>query len=219
MKNQYLILGAGNFGTSIAKRLQELGQEVMVMDRDLEVVQRLSDDVTWALQGDVTHEATLRELGVQNFDVVIVSIGKDIQSSIMVTLLLKEMGCKKIISKAESDLHAKVLYRIGANRVVFPEREMGIRVAQNILNKNIFDFINLSEEYTIVEMAVKDDWIGKTVGELDIRKNYELNILAIRSGGEFTIKISPQTMFKEGDVLIVIGHNEDVEKLNNYESN
>lgn len=219
MKNQYLILGAGKFGSSIAKRLQELGQEVMIMDRDLEVVQRISDDVTWALQGDVTHEATLRELGVQNFDVVIVSIGKDVQSSIMVTLLLKEMGCKKIISKAVSDLHAKVLYRIGANRVVFPEREMGIRVAQNILNKNIFDFINLSEEYTIVEMAVKEDWIGKTIGEIDIRKNYELNILAIKSGGEFTIKITPQTMFKEGDVLIVIGHNEDVEKLNQYESN
>ncbi|WP_459128925.1 potassium channel family protein [Guggenheimella bovis] len=213
MNKQFLILGAGKFGSSVAKRLEELGQEVMVVDHDFEVVQKLSDEVRLVMQGDVTHEATLRELGAQNFDVVIVSIGKDIQSSIMVTLLLKEMGVKKIISKAVSDLHAKVLYRIGANRVVFPEREMGVRVAQNLVNNNIFDFINLSTEYTIVETAVVEEWIGKTVVEVEIRKKYHLNIIAIKSAGEITINVDPDTVFKEGDILIVIGHNDDIQAL------
>lgn len=215
MKKQYLILGAGKFGTSIAQRLIELEQEVMVVDIDMEVVQQLSDDVKFAVQGDVTHEAFLREIGVRNFDVVIVSIGADVQASIMVTLLLKEMGCERIISKAESDLHAKVLYKIGANRVVLPEKEMGIRIAQNLVNKNILDFINLSDDYSIVEMPIRPEWVNKSLAELNLRATYGINILGIKNQDDFTISVSPTTRFKAGDVILIIGEVEQIEILSN----
>lgn len=210
---QFLILGAGKFGSSVATKLYELGQEVLIIDKDIEIVQKLTNDVTHAVQGDVTNESTLRELGAQNFDVVVVSIGTDIQSSIMVTLLLKEMGVKNIISKAVNNLHAKVLYRIGANRVVFPEQEMAIRIAQNLVTNNIFDFINLSSEHSIAEVKVKEEWIGKSILEVDFRKNYNITIIAIKNGIETKISITPSTIFIEGDILLVLGTNEDIQSL------
>ncbi len=212
---QFLILGAGKFGSNMAKKLFELGQEVMIMDVDNEIIQGLSEHVTYAVQGDVTNEASLRELGAQNFDVVVVSIGNNIQASIMVTLLLKEMGVKKIISKAVNQLHAKVLYRIGANRVVFPEQETAIRIAQNLVTDNIFDFINLSPEHSIVEIAVKEEWVGKTILEINPRANYNINIIAIKNGVETDISIKPDRAIKQGDVLLVIGENKDIKKIDN----
>lgn len=213
MKQQFLILGAGKFGRSIAARLQELDQEVMLVDNDPEVIQRISDDIKFAVEGDVTHEATLKELGVRNFDVVIVSIGDDMQASIMATILLKEMGVGHIVCKAESELHAKVLYKIGADRVVIPEKEMGIRIAQNLVNKNILDFINLSDEFTIVEMPVRPDWAEKTVQQLDLRREHGLNIIAIKHGTDFTIRITPQTVLHQGDIILVIGETAEIERL------
>lgn len=213
MKQQFLILGAGKFGQSMARRLQELEQEVMVVDMDPEVIARLSEEIEFAVEGDVTHEATLKELGVRNFDVVVVSIGDDIQASIMTTILLKELGCEQVVCKAESDLHAKVLYKIGASRVVIPEMEMGVRIAQNLVNKNILDFINLSDDYTIVEMPVLSDWSSHTVGQLNLRGKHGLNIIAIRHGSDFTIKISPDTVLQREDTILVIGETEEIEKL------
>ncbi len=212
---QYLILGAGKFGANMAKKLYELGQEVMIMDMDNEIVQGINEHVTYAVQGDVTNEASLRELGAQNFDVVVVSIGNNIQASIMVTLLLKEMGVKKIISKAVNQLHAKVLYRIGANRVVFPEQETAIRIAQNLVTDNIFDFINLSPEHSIAEVEIKDEWIGKTILEINPRANYNINIIAIKNGVDTDITIDPSRIIKEGDVLLVLGRNDDIKKIDN----
>ena len=213
MKQQFLILGAGKFGRSIAIRLQELDQEVMLVDNDPEVIQRIAEEVKFAVEGDVTHESTLKELGVRNFDVVIVSIGDDMQASIMTTILLKEMGVGHIVCKAESELHAKVLYKIGADRVVIPEKEMGIRIAQNLVNKNILDFINLSDEYTIVEMPVRPDWAEKTVQQLDLRREHGLNIIAIKHGTDFTIRITPQTVLHQGDIILVIGETAEIERL------
>lgn len=213
MKQQFLILGAGKFGRSIAARLQELDQEVMLVDNDPEVIQRIAEEVKFAVEGDVTHEATLKELGVRNFDVVIVSIGDDMQASIMATILLKEMGVGHIVCKAESELHAKVLYKIGADRVVIPEKEMGIRIAQNLVNKNILDFINLSDEFTIVEMPVRPDWAEKTVQQLDLRREHGLNIIAIKHGTDFTIRITPQTVLHQGDIILVIGETAEIERL------
>ncbi len=212
---QYLILGAGKFGSNMAKKLYELGQEVMIMDMDNEIVQGINEYVTYAVQGDVTNEASLRELGAQNFDVVVVSIGNNIQASIMVTLLLKEMGVKKIISKAVNQLHAKVLYRIGANRVVFPEQETAIRIAQNLVTDNIFDFINLSPEHSIAEIEVKDEWIGETIIDINPRANFNINIIAIKNGVDTDITILPSRVIKEGDVLLVLGRNDDIKKIDN----
>ena len=213
MKKQFLVLGAGKFGQSIALRLQELEQEVMIVDRDMETIQQLSDSIKLAVQGDVTHEGFLRELGVRNFDVVIISLGADIQGSIMVTLLLKELGCQQIVAKAESDLHAKVLYKIGANRVVLPEKEMGSRVAQSLVNHNILDYINLSKDYSIVELKVLPSWIGKPVAQINPRGAYGLNILAIKNETAFTIRITGETRLQEHDVLLVIGETDQVERL------
>ncbi|MCK5762807.1 MAG: TrkA family potassium uptake protein, partial [Clostridiales bacterium] len=175
MKKQYVIIGCGRFGTSVANKLTELGSEVMVIDKNEDIIQQLSDTLTYAVQADPTDENTLKSLGIRNFDVAIVAIGEDIQASILVTLMIKELGVKQIIAKAQNDLHAKVLYRIGADRVVFPEREMGIRVAKNLISENVLDFIELAPEYSIVEVIALEEWIGKSLKELNVRARHGIN--------------------------------------------
>lgn len=213
MKQQFLILGAGKFGQSIALKLQELDQEVMVVDKDPDVVERLAQEISFAVEGDVSHEATLKEIGVRNYDVVIVSIGDDMQASIMTTILVKEMGAKRVVCKAENDLHAKVLYKIGADRVVIPEKEMGKRIAQNLVNKSILDFIDLSDEYAIVEMPVPAAWVNRSVLELKPRQNHGINIIALKRGDDLLVKITPDTLLTKGDVMVVIGETEEIERL------
>lgn len=212
-RKQYLIIGAGKFGYSLAKRLQDLNQEVMIIDKDESVVQKLSNEIDYIVEGDVNNEAVLEEIGAHNFDVVIISVGTDVQTSIMVALTLKEMGVKKIVAKATNDLHAKVLYRIGATRVVFPEQEMGYRVAQNLVNRNVLDFVHLSLDYTMVEIDVPVEWYGRSVLDIDIRKNYNLNIVAIKNDVDINIAISPNTVFHKGDTALVIGLKSDAQKL------
>lgn len=213
MSKQFVVIGAGRFGSSVAMKLTELGNEVMVVDRSEETIQKLSDTVTYAVQADATDENALKSLGIRNFDVAIVTIGGDIQASILVTLMVKELGVKYIVAKAQNELHGKVLYRIGANRVVFPEREMGIRVAKNLVSDNIFEYIDLSSEHSIVELNALDEWKGLTIQEIDIRKNYGLNVVAIKNTGEINIALTADTKITEGDVLIVIGHNDDIKRL------
>ncbi len=215
MAKQFVILGAGRFGASVAQKLMDLGAEVMVVDRDEKVIQSLADKVTHAVQSDVTYDGAINALGIRNFDTAVVTVGDDIQTSILTTIILKEFGMKHIVAKAQNELHAKVLYKIGADRVVFPEREMGIRVAKNLMASNVMDFIELSPDYSIVEMAPRKEWIGKTISELDIRKNYGLNVMAIRRGAETKISISPMYKVQSGDILVVIGNNQDLKELEN----
>ena len=167
---QFVIIGLGRFGSSIAKTLYSLGNDVLAIDKDEDVVQEIADNVTHAVQLDATDENALKSLGIRNFDVAVVTIGDNIQSSIMATLLVKELGVKYIIAKGHSDLHAKVLYKIGADRVVLPEKDMGIRVAHNLVSSNILDYIELSEDYSVMEIQVLDEWSGKTLNELKIRR-------------------------------------------------
>ncbi|MBN2259529.1 MAG: TrkA family potassium uptake protein [Clostridiales bacterium] len=213
MKKQFAVIGCGRFGTSVATKLAELGSEVMVVDKNEDVIQQLSDTVTYAVQADATDENALKSLGIRNFDVAIVTIGGDIQASILVTLMIKELGVKHIIAKAQNDLHAKVLYRIGADRVVFPEREMGIRIAKNLISDNILDFIELAPEYSIVEIIALDEWLGKSLKELNIRAQYGINVMAIKNGLNINIAINANEIIKNGDVLVVIGHNDDLNQL------
>jgi trk system potassium uptake protein TrkA len=215
MKKQYVIIGCGRFGTSVANKLTEFGSEVMVIDKNEDIIQQLSDTVTYAVQADPTDENTLKSLGIRNFDVAIVAIGEDIQASILVTLMIKELGVKQIIAKAQNDLHAKVLYRIGADRVVFPEREMGIRVAKNLISENVLDFIELAPEYSIVEVIALEEWIGKSLKELNIRARHGINVMAIKNGLNININVDADEVIKKGDILVVIGHNDDINKLNN----
>lgn len=214
---QFVVIGLGRFGSSIAKTLYNLGYDVLGIDSDEEIVQNLSDSVTHAVQADATDENTLKALGVRNFDVGIVSIGQDIQASILVALILKEVGLKYVIAKAQNELHGKVLYKIGVDRVVFPERDMGIRVAHNLISSNILEYIELSPDFSIVEVTAASEWYDKTLRQLEMRTRYGLNVVAIKRCNELKVSPNADDMIKKGDVLVVVGQNRDIEKLEKYE--
>lgn len=212
---QFVVIGLGRFGKAVAERLFELGHEVLAIDTDEEAVQRISDKVTHAVTADAADESVLKSLGVRNFDVGVVAIGADIQSSIIVTLMLKEMGVPYVVSKAQNELHAKVLLKIGADRVVFPERDMGERVAHNLIATNILEYIELSPEHSIIEFAVLHSWVGKDLRDINLRAKHGVTVVAIRNINDDKINVSPKAdnKIKEGDILIVIGDNDDLKKL------
>lgn len=213
---QFVIIGIGRFGSSLAKRLFDMGHEVLAVDIDEEIIQGISDSVTHAVAADATDEHVLKSLGVRNFDVGVVSIGSDIQSSIIATLMLKEMGLKYVVAKAQSEVHAKVLKKIGADRVVFPERDMGIRVAHNLVTTNILDMIELSPDYSICEFEVFSSWVGESLKDLNLRAKHGINILAIKNNiNDGAINFSPkaQDTINEGDILVVVGSNDDLLRI------
>ena len=213
MKKQFVVIGCGRFGSSVAKKLTELGCEVLVVDENEEIIQNISDVVTYAVQADATDENTLKSLGIRNFDVAIVTIGGDIQASVLVTLMIKELGVKQIIAKAQNDMHAKVLYRIGADRVVFPEREMGTRIAKNLVSDNILDYIELAPDFSIVEVLALEERIGSSLKNLNMRAEYGINVMAIKNGLDINIAVNADEVIKTGDILVVIGHNDDLNKI------
>lgn len=212
---QFVIIGTGRFGASLAERLYELGHEVLAIDKNEDTIQKLSNKVTHAVIADATDENVLRSFGIRNFDVAVVSIASDIQSSIIITLVLKEMGVKHIVAKAQNELHAKVLYKIGADRVVFPERDMGERVAHNLISTNILDYIELSPEYSVIEMAAPPTWIGHSLIQLNLRAKHRVNVVGIKNENVEGIDVSPDPHkpIEEGDILIIIGGNEDLTYL------
>lgn len=212
---QFVVIGIGRFGKAVAERLYELGHEVLAIDTNEEAIQKISDKVTHAVTADASDESVLKSLGVRNFDVAVVSISSDIQSSIIVTLMLKELGVRYVVAKAKDEMHAKVLLRIGADRVVFPERDMGERVAHNLIATNILEYIELSPEHSIIEFAVLQSWVGKDLRDLNLRAKFGVTVVAIRNVNDDQINISPKAdnEIKEGDILIVIGDNEDLKKL------
>jgi len=214
MSEQFVIIGCGRFGSAVAQELTKLGREVMIIDVDQDVVQNMSNIVTYAVQADVTDANTVKTLGIGNFDTAIVTMGANIQGSMLATLLVKETGVKKVISKAQSKVHSQILYKIGADRVIFPEREMGIRLAKNLVSKNVLEFIELSEDYSVIELRVTEDWIGKTLEELDMRKKYGVNVVAIKNHDNVNISVLGSYKIQENDRLVVIGQNEN---LNQFE--
>ncbi|MBM7562285.1 potassium channel family protein [Fusibacter tunisiensis] len=213
MGKQFVVIGCGRFGESLAVKLAEMGSEVMAVDASAEIIQNISDKVTYAVQADVTDENAIKALGIRNFDVAIISIGSDIQASILVTLMVKEMGIKHIVAKAQNTMHAKVLYKIGANRVVFPEKEMGIKVAKSLISSNVLELIDLAPDYSILEINMNDEWIGKTLVEINMRRRYSISVIAIRRGDEMDINVEPDQVLLKDDILVVVGHNKDLEKI------
>lgn len=212
-KKQFIVIGLGRFGTSVARTLYELGNDVLVIDNNEDLVQDISDSVTHAVQMDATDENALRSLGLRNFDVGVVTIGDNIQASVMVTLLVKELGVKYIIAKGNSDLHAKVLYKIGADRVILPEKDMGVRVAHNLVSSNILDYIELSEDYSIMEIQVLDEWCNKPIKDLKLRSKYGINVMAIKRNDNINLNPSADDLIKENDILVAIGSAEDLSSL------
>ncbi|SFC54689.1 potassium channel family protein [Clostridium uliginosum] len=210
---QFVVIGLGRFGTSVAQTLYELGNDVLVIDKDEDIIQEISDNVTHAVQMDSTDENALRTLGLRNFDVAIVTIGSNIQASVMVTLLVKELGVKYIIAKANSKLHAKVLYKIGADRVILPEQDMGVRVAHNLVSTSILDYIELSSDYSIMEIEAISDWDGKSLREIKLRSQYGINVMAIKKGDDINISPLPDDIVNAKDIIVAIGSAEDLSKL------
>lgn len=213
MKKEFAVIGLGRFGGSVARTLHEMGYEVMVIDRDPQRVQDYATLVTHAVEADSTDEGAMRALGIRNFDVVVVAIGEDIQSSILTTIILKELGVQKVVVKAQSDLHGKALYKIGADKVVYPERDMGVRVVHQLISPNILDLIELADDYSVIELSAGNFFNGKTLSELDIRAKFGCNVVAIKSGEKITIAPLATDRIYRGDILIVIGRNEDLQRL------
>ncbi len=209
----FIIIGAGSFGGSIARELSEQGYDAMVVDKDEEKVNVMSQYVTHAVIADGTDETGLKNLGVRNFDVGVVSIGGDFGNSVLVTMALKNLGVKYVVAKATSRTHAKVLEKVGADRIVFPEKDMGIRVANSLMNSSLLEYIELSPKYSIMEIAVPKAWIGKSISKLNVRAKYGLNIVAIKTGDKINVTPDPEYIFTEEDIPIVIGMNEDIKKF------
>ncbi len=216
MGKQYAVIGLGRFGSSVAKSLYELNHDVMAIDIDEEKIQNNLNNVTHAVQADTTDEVALKSLGISNFDVVVIAIGENIQASILTTLLIKDLGIDIIVVKAQNQLHAKVLYKIGATKVIFPERDMGVRVAHNLVTPNILDYIELSEEYSIVEIISSAEMAGKTLGDLDIRAKYGCNVMALKNDDHINVAPSATDLIKEEDIMVVIGHNKDLRRFEEY---
>ncbi|GBF12439.1 TrkA family potassium uptake protein [Tepidibacillus infernus] len=216
MATQFAVIGLGRFGSSLAGTLYEMGYEVLGIDSKEEKVQEMVNRATHVLQVDSTDEVALKTIGIRNFDVVIVAIGEDIQSSILTTLILKDLGVPRIVVKAQNELHGKVLEKIGADKIIYPERDMGIRVVHQLITPNILDYIELAPNYNIVEIAIGPDIVGKTLLELDIRAKFGLNVMAIKSNEQ--LKIAPQAndQFQEGDILVLVGHIDDIKRFEEY---
>ncbi|HFD2029003.1 TPA: TrkA family potassium uptake protein [Clostridium perfringens] len=210
---QFVIIGLGRFGSSVAKTLYALGHDVLAIDSNEDLVQEISDSVTHAVQMDATDENALRTLGLRNFDVAVVTIGANIQASVMATLLVKDMGIKYIIAKGNSDLHAKVLYKIGADRVILPEKDMGVRVAHNLVSSSILDYIELSPDYSIIEIESPKEWYGKSMKELSLRSKYGINVMAIKRNNEVNISPDADDVINKDDIVVAIGSAEDLTKL------
>ncbi|MBE3588384.1 MAG: TrkA family potassium uptake protein [Thermoanaerobacteraceae bacterium] len=210
---QFAVIGLGRFGSSVARTLSRMGYDVLAVDTNEERVNAITEEVTYAVQVDAMDEQALQSLGIRNFDVVIVAIGQEVQSSILVTVMLKEMGVPRVVAKAVSDLHGKVLQKVGADMVVFPERDMGVRVAHALVSKNIVDQINLSPEYSIVELVAPAEFVGKTLQESAARREYGVTVLAIRRGGDVIISPGAKQVVQDGDILVVVGRNEKLKTL------
>ncbi|MFE8695908.1 potassium channel family protein [Cytobacillus sp. FJAT-53684] len=216
-KKQYSVIGLGRFGLSVARKLHEAGQEVLGIDMNVQRVEDAELAVTHAIVADSTEEQALLSVGIRNFDCVIVAIGNDMQSSILTVLLLKELGVKKVIAKAQDKHHGKVLDKIGADWIIYPERDMGERVANQLLSPNMLNYIELSKDYNIEEVAIPSRMANKNLRELDIRAKHNVSVIAIVREGEIIISPSPDQTIYQKDLLVMIGMREDLAKFSNIE--
>lgn len=208
-----LIIGLGRFGRHLATRMAKLGNEVMVVDRDAEVVEKLLPIVTDGKIGDCTDEEVLRSLGVNNYDICFVCTGSSFQSSLEITDQLKVLGAKKVISKADRDIQAKFLLKNGADEVVYPNRDIAEKMAVRCSMNNVFDYVELSQGYSIYEIPPLPKWVGRTVGEVDIRRQYSLSIISTKKGGKLDMLPGAGHVIEADEHLVVIGLQKDIDRV------
>ncbi|SHM64893.1 potassium channel family protein [Gracilibacillus kekensis] len=213
IKKQFVVIGLGRFGSTICKELFLQGHEVLAIDQLPENIHKVSKYASHVVVADAIDEDALNSLGLRNFDHAIIAIGEKIQPSILCTLILKEMGIKKVWVKAQNEQHEKVLEKIGADRVIHPEKEMGIRIANQLNSERIIDYIELSKEYSIIELVASNKVSSQTIENLDIRAKYGCTLLAIKNGEDINISPSSKDTIYEGDILIVMGQNNDLKRF------
>ena len=201
----YLIVGLGRFGRELARQLCAEGCEVLVMDTDNDLVQQMSGEVTHAVVGDGQDKEVLKALGARNFDCGVVAIGDNFGASVLVTMNMKELGVPYIVCKAHDETHRRVLEKLGADRILIPEKEIGVRLARSLAAPNVLDYIELSAEYGIADVPVPQSWVGKTLKELNVRAKLGVNILAIRRDGGMNVSPAADDAFRTGDVVVVLG--------------
>ncbi|MGE5552192.1 MAG: potassium channel family protein [Bacteroidota bacterium] len=218
MRRQFAVIGLGRFGTSVARTLFQLGHEVLAIDINEERLRYVKDEVTSTAIADTTGTDALKALGIRNFDVVVVAIGGDVQANIMTTLLLKELGVPYVVAKARNKMQGRVLEKVGADRVVYPERDMGKRVAHNLVCSNLLDYIEIASGYRVEEVVAPRWMQGHTLGQLDLRQKYGVTAILIRrtDGG---VEFSPgaESTIETGDVLVLAGSTSDLERLDRKE--
>jgi len=207
-----LLIGLGRFGRHIAMKLRDLNHQVMAVDQNEVLVQEILPFVTNAQIGDSTNQSFLESLGVDNYDVCIVAIGNDFQSSLETTSLLKELGAKLVVSRAETDVQEKFLLRNGADEVVYPEKQLAKWTAIRYSADHILDYIELDGEHAVFEVMIPENWLGKTVAQIDIRKKYHINIMGIKRGKQLDLTITPDTILSQGQTMMVLGSYRDIQK-------
>ncbi|MBE3572805.1 MAG: TrkA family potassium uptake protein [Moorella humiferrea] len=210
---QFAVIGLGRFGSSVARTLARMGHQVIAIDSDEAKVEALMNEVTTAIQADARDEEALKASGIRNVDVAVVAIGENVEANILVTLIVKEMGIKCVVAKAINDLHGKVLAKIGADRVVYPERDMGVRVAHTLASDNVLEHIDLSPEYSIVEIVAPAKAVGKTLGQLDLRAQHGVSVMAIKRNNQIIAAPGANDVVEEGDIMVLVGRNKALERL------
>lgn len=209
----YVVIGLGRFGSTLARQLCKLGAEVLAMDVHNDLVQQVADDVTHAVVGDAQDKDVLRALGVRDFDCAIVAIGTNLAASVLTVMNLQELGVPYIICKAHDETHSRVLQKLGVNKVVIPEQENAARLARSLNSHNVLDYIELSEDYGILELPTPKGWIGKSLKELNIRAKLGVNIIAVENGGKTNVSPGADYRIGEGDILVVLGDNYSLEAV------
>ncbi|HMA60143.1 MAG TPA: TrkA family potassium uptake protein [Halanaerobiales bacterium] len=213
---QFIVVGLGRFGSSVARTLTDNGHDVLAIDQDHQIIQDISNSVTHAVEADATDEEALKTLGVRNFDVAIVSIGDNLHANILCTLILKELGVPYVIVKAQDNLHGKVLTKVGADRVVYPERDMGERIAHNLISSNVLDYLEFAPDYSVVEIMASPNMVGKSLAELEFRSRFDVNVMAIKRGQHLNMSPGASDKILENDTLIVMGKNENLDKVRDF---
>ena len=213
MKKSYAVFGLGRYGIAVARELVENGMEVIAVDADERIVNAAADELPICKCADITDPDVVRQLAISNVDVVIIAMANNLEASVMAITLCKEVGVKTVIAKCGNEVHQKILTRVGADKVVFPENESGIRLAKNLLSSGFVDMVSLAKNVSMIELDVKPEWIGKNLIELNLRKKYSINVVALRKGDMVSVDIDPHAALQESDKLIVIANTEKLAKL------
>ena len=209
----YAVFGLGRYGRAVAKELVESGAEVLAIDIHEDIVNEVSSEIPLCKCADITEPEVVKQLGISNIDVVIIATASNLGASVMATMLGKEAGVKTVIAKCSDEMHKKILSRVGADKVVFPEKESGVRLAKNLLSSGFVDIIELSKDVSMIELNVKPEWVGKTLVELNLRKKYSINVVAIKQDSDVKIDIDPHTVLTEAMELIVVANVSKLSKL------